>query len=125
MACPVGSGRTEIAKAIFGAIPLSGGSVWIAGKQVRVKDPAQMIHEGIVYVPEDREIEGLIAELSVSDNMLLPSVVRLAVAGFVNAPEEARVYDQYTRQFQIKSRPRTRSPGCRAQPAEGRASSDI
>ena len=112
MAGLVGSGRTEIAKAIFGAIPLSGGSVWIAGKQVSVKDPAQMIHEGIVYVPEDREIEGLIAELSVSDNMLLPSVVRLAVAGFVNAPEEARVYDQYTRQFQIKSPgPRTRISG--------------
>ena len=112
MAGLVGSGRTEIAKAIFGAIPLSGGSVWIAGKQVSVKDPAQMIREGIVYVPEDREIEGLIAELSVSDNMLLPSVVRLAVAGFVNAPEEARVYDQYTRQFQIKSPgPRTRISG--------------
>ena len=112
MAGLVGSGRTEIAKAIFGAIPLSGGSVWIAGKQVSVKDPAQMIREGIVYVPEDREIEGLIAELSVSDNMLLPSVVRLAVAGFVNAPEEARVYDQYTRPFQIKSPgPRTRISG--------------
>jgi rhamnose transport system ATP-binding protein len=112
MAGLVGSGRTEIAKAIFGAIPLSGGSVWIDGRKVSVKDPAQMIRQGIVYVPEDREIEGLIAELSVSDNMLLPSVVKLAVAGFVNAPEEARVYDQYTRQFQIKSPgPRTRISG--------------
>jgi ABC-type sugar transport system ATPase subunit len=112
MAGLVGSGRTEIAKAIFGAIPLSGGIVWIDGEQVSVKDPAQMIREGIVYVPEDREIEGLIAELSVSDNMLLPSVVRLAVAGFVNAPEEARIYDKYTGQFQIKSPgPRTRISG--------------
>ncbi len=112
MAGLVGSGRTEIAKAIFGAIPLSSGSVWIAGKQVGVRNPAQMIGQGVVYVPEDREIEGLIADLSVSDNMLLPSVVKLAVAGFVNAREEAKIYDRYTRQFQIKSAgPRTRISG--------------
>jgi ABC-type sugar transport system ATPase subunit len=112
MAGLVGSGRTEIAKAVFGAIPLAGGSVWIGGKQVSVRNPAQMIGEGVVYVPEDREIEGLIAELSVSDNMLLPSVVKLAVAGFVNAREEAKIYDLYTRQFQIKSAgPRTKISG--------------
>lgn len=103
MAGLVGSGRTEIAKAIFGAIPLSGGSVWINNKRVNIKDPAQMISEGVVYVPEDREIEGLIADLSVSDNMLLPSVVRLALFGFVNVQEEAKIYSRYTNQFQIKS----------------------
>ncbi len=103
MAGLVGSGRTEIAKAVFGAIPLSSGSVWIAGKQVNVRNPSQMIGAGVVYVPEDREIEGLIADLSVSDNMLLPSVVKLAIAGFVNAREETRIYERYTQQFQIKS----------------------
>jgi len=112
MAGLVGSGRTEIAKAIFGAIPLEGGRVWIAGRQVSVRNPAQMIGEGVVYVPEDREIEGLIADLSVSDNMLLPSVVKLAVAGFVNAREEAKIYDRYTQEFQIKSAgPRTKISG--------------
>jgi rhamnose transport system ATP-binding protein len=112
MAGLVGSGRTEIAKAIFGAIPLSAGDVWVAGRKVRVRNPAQMIGEGVVYVPEDREIEGLIAELSVSDNMLLPSVVKLAIAGFVNVREEARVYATYAKQFQIKSAgPRVRISG--------------
>jgi rhamnose transport system ATP-binding protein len=103
MAGLVGSGRTEIAKAIFGAIPLSGGTVWIENKKVNIKDPAQMIEEGVVYVPEDREIEGLIAELSVSDNMLLPSVLKYALAGFVNSREEAKIYSRYTDQFQIRS----------------------
>jgi len=103
MAGLVGAGRTEIAKAIFGAIPISEGSVWISNKQVKIKDPAQMIEEGVVYVPEDREIEGLIADLSVSDNMLLPSVVKLALAGFVNTKEEAKIFSRYTKQFQIKS----------------------
>lgn len=103
MAGLVGSGRTEIAKAIFGAIPISAGAVWIENQQVNVRDPAQMIEEGVVYVPEDREIEGLIAELSVSDNMLLPSVLKYALAGFVNSKEEAKIYSRYTDQFQIRS----------------------
>jgi rhamnose transport system ATP-binding protein len=103
MAGLVGSGRTEIAKAIFGAIPISAGTVWIENQKVNVKDPAQMIEEGMVYVPEDREIEGLIAELSVSDNMLLPSVLKYALAGFVNSKEEAKIYSRYTDQFQIRS----------------------
>jgi rhamnose transport system ATP-binding protein len=103
MAGLVGSGRTEIAKAVFGAIPLSGGSVWIDNKKVKVKDPAQMIEQGVVYVPEDREIEGLIAELSVRDNMLLPSVLKYVILGFVNTKEENKIYDRYTEEFQIRS----------------------
>ncbi|HEC60882.1 MAG TPA: sugar ABC transporter ATP-binding protein, partial [bacterium] len=99
----VGSGRTEIAKVIFGANPHTGGNLWIDNKLVKIKDPAQMIDEGVVYVPEDREIEGLIADLSVSDNMLLPSVVKYALMGFVNTKAEARTYSRYTEQFQIKS----------------------
>jgi len=103
MAGLVGSGRTEIAKAIFGAIPHSGGRVWVDGREVRIKDPAQMIGEGVVYVPEDREVEGLIADLSVADNMLLPAVVKFARAGFVNAAKENEVFSRYTEQFQIKT----------------------
>jgi ABC-type sugar transport system ATPase subunit len=109
MAGLVGSGRTEIAKAIFGALPISAGTVRIENQEVNVKDPAQMIAEGVVYVPEDREIEGLIAELSVRDNMLLPSVLKYAIMGFVNTQQETKIYDQYTQEFQIRSAgPRTK-----------------
>ena len=90
MAGLVGSGRTEIAKAIFGAIPHSSGKVWINDQEVRIKDPSQMIHDGVVYVPEDREVEGLIADLSVVDNMLLPAVVKYARAGFVDGRKKER-----------------------------------
>jgi ABC-type sugar transport system ATPase subunit len=109
MAGLVGSGRTEIAKTIFGALPISAGTVWIENRAVNVRDPSQMIEQGVVYVPEDREIEGLIAELSVRDNMLLPSVLEYAVMGFANTKEETKIYDQYTDEFQIRSPgPKTR-----------------
>lgn len=103
MAGLVGAGRTEIAKALFGSLPITAGTVQINGKQVSVKGPAQMIKEGLVYVPEDRESEGLIANLSVSDNMLLPSIMKHAVMGFVVSGEEAKVYERYKHKFQIKA----------------------
>lgn len=103
MAGLVGSGRTEIAKALFGAIPHSGGRVWIDGEEVTIKDPSQMIGEGVVYVPEDREVEGLIAELSVVDNMMLPAVVKYGRRGFVDEKKETETFSWYSTQFQIKA----------------------
>jgi rhamnose transport system ATP-binding protein len=103
MAGLVGSGRTEIAKALFGAIPVTGGKVWVGGKEVAIHHPAQMIGEGIVYIPEDREVEGLISQLSVIDNMLLPAVVKYAHLGFVDETKEMETYADYSARFQIKA----------------------
>ena len=103
MAGLVGSGRTEIAKALFGAIPHSAGRAWIGGKEVKIRSPAQMIGEGVVYVPEDREIEGLIAELSVVDNMLLPAVTKYGRMGFVDEAKNMETFSRYAKQFQIKA----------------------
>lgn len=109
MAGLVGSGRTEIAKALFGAIPHSAGRVWVCGKEVKIRGPAQMIGEGVVYVPEDREIEGVVAQLSIVDNMMLPAVVKYGRMGFVDEAKEMEIFSRYVRQFQIKaSDPRAR-----------------
>ena len=103
MAGLVGSGRTEIAKALFGAVPITGGKAWVNGKEISIRDPAQMIGEGVVYVPEDREIEGLIGQLSVIDNMLLPAVVKYARMGFVDERKEMETFAEYSARFQIKA----------------------
>lgn len=103
MAGLVGSGRTEIAKAIFGALPIVRGTVAVEGRKVRIGAPAGMIAQGIVYVPEDREVEGLVAELSVIDNMLLPAVVKYSKAGFVDSGMARATYSEYARRFKIKA----------------------
>lgn len=103
MAGLVGSGRTEIAKALFGAIPHSAGRAWVGGKEVKIRNPAQMIGEGVVYVPEDREIEGLIVQLSVVDNMMLPAVVKYGRLGFVDKAKEMEIFSRYAKRFQIKA----------------------
>jgi ABC-type sugar transport system ATPase subunit len=74
-----GSGRTELARAIFGADPLTGGSIELDGKPVRLRSPRAAIRAGMGFITEDRKLEGLALAQSISDNMLL--AVRTVLPG--------------------------------------------
>lgn len=65
----VGAGRTEIARAIFGADKLATGAVRVAGKDIDLSHPARAMDAGIAYVPEDRKALGLFPQMSVRDNI--------------------------------------------------------
>ncbi len=67
----LGSGRSESVRAIFGADRVTGGSVKMNGKNVRIDKPIEAIKNGIAYLPEDRKNDGIIADLSVRDNIIL------------------------------------------------------
>ena len=68
----VGSGRTELAKSIFGSIKNATGKIIIEGKEVVINRPKDAIRHGVVYVPEDRRKEGLAVDMSVEENFSLP-----------------------------------------------------
>ena len=73
----VGSGRTELARALFGADPLTGGSISLVGDMgASWSNPAQAIDAGLVLVPEDRKSHGLFTSLSVRVNVTLPILSR-------------------------------------------------
>ena len=74
-----GSGRTELARAVFGADPLAGGSVELDGRPVRFGTPRAAVKAGIGFITEDRKLEGLALAQSISDNMLL--AVRTVLPG--------------------------------------------
>jgi ABC-type sugar transport system ATPase subunit len=74
-----GSGRTEIARAIFGADPVAAGTVEIDGKPVKLKTPRAAIKAGLGFITEDRKLEGLALAQSIQDNMLL--AVRTVIPG--------------------------------------------
>jgi ABC-type sugar transport system ATPase subunit len=74
-----GSGRTEIARAIFGADPITSGTIEIDGKPRRFRHPRQAIRAGIGFITEDRKAEGLALAQSIADNMLL--AVRTVMPG--------------------------------------------
>lgn len=73
----VGSGRTELARAIFGAYNLSGGGFFIDAKSVKIKTPKQALKYGIVYLSEDRKGDGLVLSISVLGNATLSSLKSL------------------------------------------------
>ena len=70
----VGSGRTELARAIFGVDPLRGGAIRLNGAPIRVTTPRAAIEHGIYLVPEDRKSSGLLLDGSIAENISLPDL---------------------------------------------------
>ncbi|MGH3394636.1 MAG: ABC transporter ATP-binding protein [Streptosporangiaceae bacterium] len=66
-----GNGQTELCEALMGLLPAAGGSVRMDGRDITTHSPRQRIRDGIGYVPEDRQADGLVATFSVADNMIL------------------------------------------------------
>jgi simple sugar transport system ATP-binding protein len=73
----LGSGRTEVALALFGMLPTSGGSIAVDGQGVRIRSIQDAIGHGIGYVPEDRVTEGLFLEQAIGRNIVVRVMDRL------------------------------------------------
>ncbi|MBA2597048.1 MAG: sugar ABC transporter ATP-binding protein [Chloroflexia bacterium] len=84
----VGSGRTEIARAIFGADDYERGEILVDGQQVRVRSPRGAIHLGIGLVPEDRKLQALVLSLAIRENLGLSMLDRLSRFGIVRLGAE-------------------------------------
>lgn len=99
----VGSGRTEIMRAIFGADPYDSGEVIILGKHVHNKTPKKGIESGIALLPEDRKTQGLSMGLSIELNTNLASYSKISKAGFIKLSEEKERAEYYKDQIKIKT----------------------
>jgi len=84
----VGSGRSEVAKAIFGAYPRDSGSVRIDGEEVRIGSPGDAIRAGIALLPESRKLEGLVMRREVGYNVTLPHLHAVSNGPFVRKNQE-------------------------------------
>ena len=84
----VGSGRTSLARALFGVDPILSGTVTLAGEKVTVRSPRQAIAQGIYLVPEDRKGEGLVLDMKLSENISLASLRRHARFNLVDREAE-------------------------------------
>lgn len=74
MAGLVGAGRSEIARALFGVDRRAGGRVWMDGRELREGSPREAIDRGLFLAPEDRKGQGILLDLSIQDNIVLPSI---------------------------------------------------
>lgn len=80
----MGAGRTEVARAIFGADPRDGGEIFVNGKRVNIKSPADAVKLGIGYLSEDRKRYGLLLDKSVAENTALASIDKYTKGGIIN-----------------------------------------
>lgn len=99
----MGSGRTELARAIFGADPIDGGCVFVRGQEKRITSPRVAIDLGLGLLTEDRKQQGLVLVRSVRENVCLPCVGRWSRRGIVHASREAAVTDERIRELRIKT----------------------
>ncbi len=99
----LGSGRSESVRAIFGADRVTGGKVRVKGKDVKISSPRDAMKNGIGYLPEDRKRDGIIADLSVRENIILALQV---MKGFFHPMSKAQMKefaDEYIETLQIKT----------------------
>lgn len=100
----VGAGRTELMRAIIGADAMRTGEVCLEGKKIHNRSPHEAMEHGIVLVPEDRKLQGILANLSISDNINISLLDKKSNRfGFVSRKKEEKVAGDGIRNFKIKT----------------------
>ena len=100
----VGAGRTELMRAIIGADTMKTGEIFLEGKKIHNHSPHEAMEHGIVMVPEDRKLQGILANLSISDNINISLLARNSNRfGFVSRKKEEQIAGDGIRNFKIKT----------------------
>ncbi len=95
----LGSGRTELAEALFGAVPAKSGSIVRKGKVMHLRQPSDAINCGIAYLPEDRKLSGLFLDQSVAENISAAQIK----SGFYPKAQNEKRSEQYREQLHIRT----------------------
>jgi ribose transport system ATP-binding protein len=98
----LGSGRSETARAIFGADPLDSGTVAVDGTPLNLKSPRDAVEHKIGLAPEDRKTEGIIPQLSVRENVTLALLPQLRRHGIIDRKRQAEVVDRFIKAIGVK-----------------------
>ncbi len=103
MAGLLGSGRTETARAIFGADSLDEGTVFLEGTPLKLDAPGDAIDAGLAFLTEDRKAEGIIPELSVRENLTLAALPALSKLGVVSRAKQNEIVSRFMKRLGIKA----------------------
>jgi ribose transport system ATP-binding protein len=99
----LGSGRTEVARAIFGADPPDAGTIEMSGRTVSPQEPVEAIALGVGYCSEDRKADGIVPDMSVRENMTLSILPRLTSMGIVDEARQREIVDRFMKRLAIKA----------------------
>jgi len=99
----VGAGRSEVMRTIFGIDKKSEGTILLNGQEINIKSPQMAMQNGIAYVPEDRQEQGAILEMSLAHNITLPQIDKLSRFGILNSKSEKTVTEEFGNKMEIKA----------------------
>lgn len=108
----VGSGRTTLARTLFGAEPIESGEIWLDGQRVTIHSPQAAIRHGIGLVPEDRKDQALFLNMAVSDNIVMSDLPELSRGGLIDFSRVRSVAQDSVEKLDIRTpslRQRTRN----------------
>jgi rhamnose transport system ATP-binding protein len=100
----VGSGRTEVARVLFGLTPADAGQVLLRGKALVIDSPRSAIELGIAYVPEDRRRHGVVLEMPITANATLAVLRKISRGGLIDFSRERAVVASFAEKFAIKAK---------------------
>jgi ABC-type sugar transport system ATPase subunit len=98
----VGSGRTQVARGIFGAEPITSGEIRLSGKSITPKSPRQAVLAGIALLTEDRKRDGLVMNCTIRDNASLASYLSLSRLGVIDRRKQAEQVQQKIQELDVR-----------------------
>jgi ABC-type sugar transport system ATPase subunit len=99
----VGAGRSELVKALFGAIKKTSGEIFIDGTKVTIEHPIEAVNLGMAFIPEDRHEEGLILNLSILENIGLCNLKKISRAGVISNEKERDMTRKIITEMMVKT----------------------
>lgn len=99
----VGAGRTEVCQSIFGIMPYDKGKIQINGQEVSIQYPKEAMKFGIGYLPEDRQLQGLVLQWGIGKNITLPALTNLGNKGWLAEKKEVDLAKKLAEKVQVKA----------------------
>jgi ribose transport system ATP-binding protein len=99
----MGAGRTETARAIFGADPKESGDIYINGKQVTINSPQDAVKNGIGYLSEDRKRFGIVVQKTIAENSTMACLQNYMKGIFINKKAEKQIAEKYVEELATKT----------------------
>ena len=99
----LGSGRSEVARMIFGVDRVTGGTVKINDKTVKISEPIDAIRASLAFCPEDRKTDAIVSELTIRENIILALQTKNGMFKFISKKKSSEIADKYIKMLEIKT----------------------